>query len=115
MRPSLSDRETRGALLGLALLLGTLVPPGVEAVPLIPWLGLPVLASGLVLLWTFRHRIDDALLLPWLAVVLGAAFGAAAFVGVGYYVLRASLVVGVLLALAQAVDARVAPAEEPEA
>lgn len=110
----LSRGEIHGALLGLALLLAAVLLAWVDPVPLLPWLGLPVLAAGLVLLWAFRGRVDDGLLLPWLAVILGAAFGAADYVGVGYYVLRASLVVGLLLALAQAADARVAPAEEPE-
>lgn len=112
MRPDLSRREIRGTLVGLAVLLGSLVPAGVEAVPLLPWLGLPVLAAGLVLLGTFRGRVDDALLVPWSAVVLGAAFGAADIVGVGYYILPASLVVGVLLVLAQAADTLVKPGEE---
>lgn len=74
--------------------------------PLVPGLAAPVLLAGFAGYLGHRHRIQPSLRWPWLAVVVAAGVGAADVVGVGLYLVGASLVVGLLLALAQIVDRR---------
>jgi hypothetical protein len=94
------------AAIGLALAGAAAI--ALAALPLLPWMGVPVLLGGLVLWNRLRDRILPSFRAPWLLVVVGAGLGAADVVGVGAYALAASLVVGFLLALAQAADRRMA-------
>lgn len=94
------------ALLLLAAAAGAAL--ALDWLPLLPTLGAPVLLAGLAAYLALRHRIQPGLRGPWLAVVLAAGAGAADVVGVGLWILVASLVVGLLLALGQATDRHLA-------
>lgn len=98
--------RAEAAATGLAILAAAGLALGL--LPLVPWLGAPVLLGGLVLWRRLRDRMIRPFRGPWLLVVVAAGLGAADVVGLGAYVLAASLLLGVLLALAQAADRRMA-------
>lgn len=106
MAPTRGSTRTRLAAALFVLAAAAGAPLALGWLPLVPGLGAPLLLAGLAAWTALRPRMEPGLRLPWLAVVVVLGAGAADLVGVGTYLVGASLVVGLLLALAQAVDAR---------